>query len=157
MSISDQELELKMFNFFKKVEVKNSEETEFNFDLELIGCALAYEIAISDGKIDLSELDKIKNEITVKSKALNLVPEEILETIKIHNQESVSFNDFINQINNKFSQDQKLEMIYFLWQTAYSDNLLDVDEERLIRRIADMIRIKDMQVLKLKHQAKLDS
>jgi uncharacterized tellurite resistance protein B-like protein len=45
-------------------------------------------------------------------------------------------------------------MIEFLWQTAYADNILDVDEERLIRRIADMIRIKDMRVLKLKDQAK---
>ena len=44
-------------------------------------------------------------------------------------------------------------MIEFLWQTAYADNILDVDEERLIRRIADMIRIKDMKVLKLKDQA----
>ena len=157
MSISDQKLEFKMFNFFKKVEVKNSEETEFNFDLELIGCALAYEIAISDGNIDLSELDKIKNEITVKSKALNLVPEEVLATIKNHSEESVSFNDFINQINKNFSQEQKLEMISFLWHTAYADNVLEVDEERLIRRIADMIRVKDMQVLKLKDQAKQNS
>jgi uncharacterized tellurite resistance protein B-like protein len=45
-------------------------------------------------------------------------------------------------------------MIEFLWQTAFADNILDVDEERLIRRIADMIRIKDMKVLKLKDQAK---
>jgi uncharacterized tellurite resistance protein B-like protein len=45
-------------------------------------------------------------------------------------------------------------MIEFLWQTAYADNILDVDEERLIRRIADMIKIKDMKVLKLKDQAK---
>ena len=146
-----------MFNFFKKVEDKYSEETEFNFDLELIGCALAYEVAISDGNIDLSELDKIKNEITVKSKALNLVPEEVLAAIKNHSKESVSFNDFINQINENFSQEQKLEMISFLWHTAYADNVLEVDEERLIRRIADMIRVKDMQVLKLKDQAKQNS
>lgn len=146
-----------MFNFFKKVKVEDDEVARFDFDLELIGCALAYEIAISDGKIDSSELDKIKNEITIKSKALNLVPEEVFATIKNHSEESVSFNDFINQINENFSQDQKLEMISFLWRTAYADNVLDVDEERLIRRIADMIRIKDMQVLKLKHQAKLDS
>ena len=143
-----------MFNFFKKLEVKGGEETEFDFDLELIGCALAYEIALSDGKIDLSELDKIKKEITVRSKELNLVPEEVFAAIKNHSEESASFNDFINQINDNFSQDQKLEMIGFLWQTAYADNVLDVDEERLIRRIADMIRIKDMQVLKLKDQAK---
>ena len=143
-----------MFNFFKKVEVKGSEQAKFDFDLELIGCALAYEIALSDGKIDLSELDKIKNEITVRSKDLNLVPEEVFAAIKNHSEESVSFNDFINQINENFSQEQKLEMISFLWHTAYADNVLDVDEERLIRRIADMIRIKDIQVLKLKHQAK---
>ena len=143
-----------MFSFFRKVEVKDSEEKVFDFDLDLIGCALAYEIAVSDGNIDSSELDKIKNEITIRSKALNLVPEEVFETIKNHSEESVSFNDFINQINENFSQDQKLEMISFLWHTAYADNVLDVDEERLIRRIADMIRIKDMQVLKLKDQAK---
>ena len=146
-----------MFSFFKKVEVKDSEEKVFDFDLDLIGCALAYEIALSDGNIDSSELDKIKNEITVRSKALNLVPEEVFETIKNHSEESVSFNDFINKINENFSQDQKLEMISFLWHTAYADNVLDVDEERLIRRIADMIRIKDMQVLKLKDQAKENS
>ena len=146
-----------MFNFFKKVEVKGGEETEFDFDLELIGCALAYEIALSDGKIDSNELVKIKNEITVKSKELDLEPEEVFATIKNHSNESVSFNDFINQINDNFSQDQKLEMISFLWQTAYADNVLDVDEERLIRRIADMIRIKDMHVLKLKYQAKQNS
>ena len=146
-----------MFSFFRKVEVKDSEEKMFDFDLDLIGCALAYEIAVSDGNIDSSELDKIKNEITVRSKALNLVPEEVFETIKNHSEESVSFNDFINQINENFSQNQKLEMISFLWHTAYADNVLDVDEERLIRRIADMIRIKDMQVLKLKDQAKQNS
>ena len=146
-----------MFNFFRKVEVDEKEETDFDFNIELIGCALAYEIAVSDGKIDLSELDKIKNEITVKSKALNLVPEEVLATIKNHNEESVSFNDFIIQINENFSQEQKLELISFLWHTAYADNVLEVDEDRLIRRIADMIRIKDMQVLKLKDQAKQNS
>jgi uncharacterized tellurite resistance protein B-like protein len=146
-----------MFNFFRKADNGDSKEIEFDFNIELIGCALAYEIAISDGKIDSSELDKIKNEITVKSKALNLVPEEVFATIKNHSEESVSFNDFINQINENFSQDQKLEMISFLWHTAYADNVLDVDEERLIRRIADMIRIKDMQVLKLKDQAKKTS
>ena len=143
-----------MFNFFRKAQIEKNEEIKFDFDIELIGCVLGYEIAVSDGKIDSRELNKIKDEIMVKSKALGLIPEEVFETIKNHSNESVSFNDFINQINDNFSQDEKLQMIKFLWQTAYADNVLEVDEERLIRRIADMISIKDIQVLKLKHQAK---
>ena len=142
-----------MFNFFKKSD-SNLDDKKFVFDPELIGCALAYEVAVSDGEIDDSELLKIKSGILKKSEQLSLNPDEVFKTIEHHNQESVSFNDFINQINDNFLHEQKIQMIEFLWQTAYADNVLNVDEERLIRRIAGMIRIKDMQVLKLKDQAK---
>ena len=144
-----------MFNFFKKVSKGNSKTNvvvEFNF--ELVGCALAYVVAKADGAIDINELNKIKTEIENKSNELGLNSEEVLLTIEKQSNESISFNDFINQINDNFSQDQKIQMIEFLWQTAYADKILDVDEERLIRRIADMIRIKDIKVLKLKDQAK---
>ena len=144
-----------MFNFFKKVPVNNSKDyTAVEFNFELVGCALAYEVAKADGAIDVNELNKIKTEVENKSNELGLNSEEVLLTIEKQSNESISFNDFINQINDNFSQDQKIQMIEFLWQTAYADNILDVDEERLIRRIADMIRIKDMKVLKLKDQAK---
>ena len=142
-----------MFNFFKKND-SNLDDKKFVFDPELIGCALAYEVAVSDGEIDDTELLKIKSEILKKSEQLSLNPDEVFKTIEHHNQESVSFNDFINQINDNFLHEQKIQMIEFLWQTAYADNVLNVDEERLIRRIAGMIRIKDMRVLKLKDQAK---
>ena len=39
-------------------------------------------------------------------------------------------------------------------KTAYADGKLDVDEERLVRRVADLIKIKDIEVLKLKNDAK---
>lgn len=142
-----------MFDFFKKIKtVKGTEECKFNY--ELIGIALAYEVAISDGEIDGSELSQIKKEIENKSKELDLNSDDIFKTIKKHSEESTSFNDFINQINQNFSKDKKLKMIEFLWGTAFADQILEVNEERLIRRIASMIRIKDMQVLKLKDQAR---
>ena len=142
-----------MFSFFKK---SNSFETvnQYLFDHELIGCALAYEIAISDGKLDESELKNLKAEIVKKSEQLNLNADDVFKAIEQHSSESVSFNDFINQINDNFHKDQKLQMIEFLWKTAYADNILEVNEERLIRRIANMIKIKDMEVLKIKDDIK---
>jgi len=138
-----------LFSFFKKndsIEASN----EYLFDHELIGCALAYEIAISDGKLDESELTSLKSEIMKKSEQLDLDSDEVFKAIEQHSSESVSFHDFINQINENFNKDQKLKMIEFLWQTAYADKMIEVNEEKLIRRIADMIRVKDMEVLKLK-------
>ena len=34
-----------------------------------------------------------------------------------------------------------------MWKIAYADGRLDVDEEKLIRRLADLIKIKDIDVL----------
>ena len=144
-----------MFSFFKKNKSQPN-ESNYIFNCELISCALAYEVAISDGSIDEKELVSLKKEVRKKSEELNIDTDAVFATIEFHSTESISFNDFINQINENFSYDQKVEMIKFLWQTAYADNILDVDEERLIRRIADMINVKDIQVLKLKDQAKND-
>ena len=40
-----------------------------------------------------------KSEIFKKSQQLNLNPDDVLETIEHQNAESISFNDFVNQIN----------------------------------------------------------
>ena len=79
---------------------------------------------------------------------------EILKLIETYSSDSVSFYEFIEDINKHFTKEDKILLISFLWDVAYADSNLDVDEERLIRRIADLIRIKDMDVLKLKDRAK---
>ena len=143
-----------MFSFFKKVADHDSNEEKHEFNIELVGCALAYEVAKADGDIDENELMALQGEINKQAQKLGLDEDDVMSTIERQSNELVSFNDFINQINEHFTKDQKIQMIKFLWQTAYADNVLDVDEERLIRRIADMIRIKDMEVLKLKDVVK---
>ena len=44
-----------------------------------------------------------------------------------------------------------------MWDIAFADGKLDVNEERLIRRLADLIKIKDIEVLKLKDSARIKS
>jgi uncharacterized tellurite resistance protein B-like protein len=111
-------------------------------------------VARSDGAVSNEELNGLLSEIEKISRDVEKSSEEILELIKIYSVDSVSFYDFISDINTDFSKHEKLELIEYLWEVAYADNILDVHEERLIRRIADLINIKDMEVLKLKDKAK---
>ena len=41
-------------------------------------------------------------------------------------------------------EDEKLSLLSFMWKIAYADGSLEVNEEKLIRRLADLIRIKDL-------------
>jgi len=143
-----------MLNIFKKNKVSQDTQQKPEFEIELIGAVLAYEIARSDGDISDSELSLLIEETKKIALEVNKTDEEILSIIEIYSKNSVSFHEFIADINNDFSKEEKLSLISFLWDVAYADSKLDVDEERLIRRIADLIRIKDIEVLKLKDKAK---
>ena len=66
----------------------------------------------------------------------------------------MSFYEFVEDINNGYTKNEKLSLLEFMWKIAYADGNLDVDEERLIRRISDLIQIKDIEVLKLKDKAR---
>ena len=143
-----------MFNFFKKNAIKDLKKEVPSFEIELTAAVLAYEIARSDGNISKDELQVLMDEIekiAIKSGKDKL---EIFKIVETYSSSSVSFHEFIEDINNNYSKSEKLLLIKFLWRTAYADGRLDVDEERLVRRVADLIKIKDIEVLKLKDEEK---
>ena len=142
-----------MFNFFKK-KTQPVEKTKNNFEVELTASILAYEIARSDGDISESELSLLYDEIKKISAKVGKKEEKILEIIEEYSENSVSFYEFINDINKDYSREDKLSLIQFLYDVAYADKILEVSEERLIRRIADLIKIKDIEVLKIKDSSK---
>jgi uncharacterized tellurite resistance protein B-like protein len=142
-----------MFKFFKRNKQKQ-ERKVIDFDIELTASILAYEIAKSDGNISESELLLILEEVKKISSKIGKSEEKILKIIEKHNKESISFHEFIYDINRDYSKDEKLELIQFLYDVAYADKILEVNEERLVRRIANLIKIKDIEVLRIKDKSK---
>ena len=144
-----------MFNFFKKNPQKNSSENkDSSFEIELTAAVLAYEIARIDGEISDDELSILMQEIRNIAKKVNKDEKEILKIIEIYSNDSVSFYEFVEDINKNYTKENKLSLLSFMWQIAFADGNLEVNEEKLIRRLADLIKIKDLEVLKLKDDAK---
>ena len=144
-----------MFNIFKKNKKAEETDKKISFEIELTACVLAYEVARSDGNISKDELKVLLNEIEKITINVGKSKDEILNIIEEYSKNSVSFYEFIEDINKDFSKEEKLSLIQFLWDIAYADAILEVNEERLVRRIADLINIKDLEVLKLKDRSKL--
>ena len=140
-----------MFNWFKK---KREEEKGQPKNLQLISLCLAFEVAASDNDIDKKEKELILNKIKDDVDTGVLNSDEVFEIIKNENEVKVSFYDLIHEINKNLSKDEKEEVIRLLWETAYADDILEVDEERVIRRSAEMLGIKTSIVLKIKDEVK---
>ena len=135
-----------MFSFFKKKEEKKEKPK----NLKLIALCLAFEVANADNDIDVRErnliLEKIKESIDVTV----LTEKEIFNVIQEESQKRVSFYDIINDINKNLDKKEKIDVLKMLWEIAYADKVLDVDEERIIRRSAEMLGIKPSIVLQTK-------
>ena len=141
-----------MFNFFKKK--KKVEEKPKN--LKLIALCLAFEVANADNEIDDAEKELILKKIRGSINLDVLSEKEIFSIIEAESEKKVSFYDLIYDINKNLSKDEKVDVLKMLWEVAYADEVLEVDEEKIIRRSAEMLGIKPSIVLKTRDQIKTE-
>ncbi len=139
-----------MFSFFKKKEEKKEQPK----NLKLIALCLVYEVANADNDIDVRERDLILEKIKESIDVSVLTEKEIFDVIQEESERRVSFYDIINDINQNLDKKEKIDVLKMLWEIAYADKVLDVDEERIIRRSAEMLGIKPSIVLKTKEEFK---
>ena len=134
-----------MLNLLKNILNNNnsSEEKEENKNLELL-CGLMIEAAYTDGKIDESELNKIKlclvNVFGEDSKAIDIVLNEAIN----NKNNTYSLHHYTSYINKNFTDDKKLLLIETLWDIVLSDGEMHDYESNLIRRLAGLLYISDV-------------
>jgi len=143
-----------MFSFFKKKKVSAEKEKPKN--LKLFSLCLAYEVANADNEIDSKERDLLLTLIKENIDVSLISEKDILQVIQEDSKNSISFYDIICDINKNLNKEEKVDIIKMLWEVAYADNVLDVDEERIIKRSAEMLGIKPSIVLQTKDQFKVE-
>ena len=114
-----------------------------NKNLELL-CGLMIEAAYTDGQIDENELNKIKlSLIDVFAEDPNEV-NSVLEEAKKNKDNSNSLHYYTSYINKNFDYDKKLLLIEALWVIVLSDGDIHDFESNLIRRLAGLLYISDV-------------
>ena len=134
-----------MINLLKNVlNYKKSEDDEGGSkNLELI-CGLMIEAAYTDGTIRESELKKIKfsliNVFDENEEEVDLVLDQAIK----NKNNSKSLHYYTSFINKNFDSDKKLLLIEALWEIVLSDGEIHDFESNLIRRLAGLLYISDV-------------
>ena len=133
-----------MINLLKNIlNNQNSQEDHNNRDLELLS-GLMIEAAYTDGKIDASELSKIRlsliNIFSEDPKEVDLV----LEKAEENKNNSKSLHYYTSFINKNFDDKKKILLIEVLWEIVLSDGEVHDFESNLIRRLAGLLYISDV-------------
>ena len=61
---------------------------------------------------------------------------------------------FTNEMNEQFTQPEKIQVVEYMWQVAYADGHLDANENHLISKIANLLHVTHGEYIAAKMYAK---
>ncbi len=139
----------KIKQFFQN-NLSEAQEQNTDHQLQLATTALFIEMMLQDGKEHGKEKEAVKQSI---DSCFNISADELDELFLLAKEElkhSIDYYQFTQLINQKFTQQQKIQIIENLWTIAYADSQLDDLEEHMVRKIAELIHVPHLQFIKAK-------
>ena len=118
---------------------------------------LMLDVALADKVFDRSELETV---LELAEAHFGLRHEEAAEVIDSARNEAeaiVSLNQFTQLLHKYLDPEEKSSIIAMLWQIAYADGRLDKYENALVLKISDLLYVSRGRVMRLKHDAELES
>ena len=128
-----------------------SVETQ-NKELDLLS-GLMIEAANTDGKVTQDELNKISSSLINVFKEDSKAVEVSLTKAFENKDNSRSLFYYTSKLNKSYSDEKKIKLIEVLWEVILSDNEIHDFETNLIRRLAGLLYISDVQCGKAKIRA----
>lgn len=136
---------------FSKSSTNTTEKKDVEHTLQLATCVLLIEVSKSDDDFDLQEQEKIKKIMVNK---FNLTKEELDQIFSLSNDNHdnmTSLFEWTDTINKECSYEEKLIIIGFMWDIAFTDSKIDKYEDYTIRKVSELIYVKHKDFINLKN------
>ena len=129
-------------NIFASDQILNAEKENTEIDI-LSG--LMIEAANTDGEVTQEELNKISHSLINVFKEDPKAVEVSLTKAFENKDNSKSLYYYTSKLNKSYSNENKIKLIEVLWEIILADNELHDFETNLIRRLAGLLYISDVE------------
>ena len=128
-----------IFSGDKEINLENE-----NIEIDTL-CGLMIEAANTDGKITQEELNKISHSlITIFKEDPKIVEESLVKAFE-NKDNSRSLFFYTSKLNKSYTNQKKIQLIEVLWEIILADNEVHDFETNLIRRLAGLLYISDVE------------
>jgi uncharacterized tellurite resistance protein B-like protein len=143
-----------MVDFLKKVfgapHPDAPQEPRSNDDIRVATCALFLELASIDNEFSDEERQGILSILRQEYGLSERHALELAETAVEELKGSIDVWQFTNQINEHYSEEEKMRVVELLWRLVYADGKLDAHEDYLMHKLAKLLRLQHKQLIAAK-------
>jgi uncharacterized tellurite resistance protein B-like protein len=122
--------------------------------LQLATAVLLVEVMRADPAMSAPERSAVLGALREK---FSLGDDELQQLVALAEQEAQTIYDyhrFTSVLTEHFSQAQKIRIVEYMWQVAYSDAHLDAHENHLISKVAGLLHVTHGEYIAAKMRAK---
>jgi uncharacterized tellurite resistance protein B-like protein len=134
-----------MFDTFLKWLTGGDEPSGGTDSLQLAIVALLVQAAEMDDDFDAAERTTIERILAAR---FALTPPQIaalIETARRHAEEASQLLPFTRLVVDRLGPAERVQVVEMLYDVVYADGTLDADEDALVRRIAGLIYVPDVE------------
>ncbi|AEE23670.1 hypothetical protein Glaag_2730 [Glaciecola sp. 4H-3-7+YE-5] len=139
----------KLVNWFEE-KTRQDEQAGRESSHEVATAVLLYELMRADGDFSAEEQNAYEHILRTRFTLDDTQLTELLDLTKDKAAQAVDFSQFTRVINDTCTPEQRRGIIDGLWKIAYADDVLDPEEEHMIRRVADLLYVSHSQFIQSK-------
>lgn len=110
------------------------------------------EVMLADGHVSANERQLAEKLLARLTKQTPERVQELISHTKAQQTDAVSLFKYTSELKN-LPIGEREDILYALWRLAFSDHTLDIEEEALIREVAELLYIPHGRFTWLKAQA----
>lgn len=121
-----------------------------NADIRIATCALFLELASIDNEFSEEERQEM---LSILQREYGLSKAHAVELAEAAVEElkgSVDVWQFTNQINENYTEEEKMRVVELLWRLVYADGKLDAHEDYLMHKLGKLLRLQHKQLIAAK-------
>ena len=116
--------------------------------------SLLYETARVDHDVKESDLRTAADSL----REMFALSEDQAQVLLLHAAEPhrrpTSYHPLVKMINKRFSAEQKHRLVEHMWRVAHADHEVDMYEDQLVRKIAELLYVPHSAFITAKHRAR---
>lgn len=122
--------------------------------LQLATAVLLVEVMRAEPAMAPAERDAVLTALSSKFALTDDDLKQLLELAHDTAQTAYDYQRFTSQLNDRFTQEQKIRVVEAMWQVAYADAHLDAHENHVISKVAGLLHVTHGEYIAAKMRAK---
>ena len=117
---------------------------------QLAVAALFSEVLRADYEVDPQELATLRRILMARFSMDETAADELIQQAQAQIEQAVDHFQYVSLLNERYSYDQRVELIAAMWRLSYADHELAALEEHRIRRLADLLYVTHSDFIRTK-------